>query len=1000
MIKSKIVALLFLFFSSVLFAYGGLMKGAKEVKYVKTDYFDIYYSEQSYEFAELLVKEADSIYTDICDNYKIKPTRRYPVILACNTDYYNSYVSYSYYTHIVMFDSIVTPELSLFKDNQVLGVFKHELTHAIIWNNFLSDEMKNTQRLFGDHFVLGNFKITTTLNEGASIASESSNEGEGRLNDGYYLHLIRQLKLLDSIPGWRDAMGNTSTHIEGGINYDIGGPFTKYIQDTYGIEKFVEFITDCVNSFRRAYISQSFKKVYGKSFDDIWNEFVGGIEVPEINPNPLENEYVHDFFDYVKGKEEKHTFNIKNRTTSLFSSLSQSIDGILFTDRATGKVYKAVKNSDGSLKKSKLVTQSVLYTGEKISSDGKFIALDFVKKVSDGYKFNSGIFDIKSGKTYKLKKNGVKDSVVLKKGSDYYLVCYSYKGQKSSLDYYKVLFGKRNNCRGFELYKSIPVEKSEIIYSLTPADFDEGKLAVIVQKDLKWLIRIYENDTYCDYSMPDYFRIRHLTYNPEQDSFSMSYVTKDSFPRFAIFDTKSQALKYMDEDLSGGVYSNVCLGNKIIYSANFVTDKKLLILDLDKVKLSEVKCIKENYEVKKEDAPLVIDRLESLNPKDYKLSNFSFVVPFLAMNQYSADFGRFSSVGTFSDMYLGFINYVNLGFSLINSDPWDNRRNVFSIGYNLLSDYIEMSNMVSWDNSTWGGNLSIVNSSNFIIQDLKESILHADNYFEIQKKILTKNNYEIDLYDTNLAFVGKRMEFNSNGKLKLDDLNSYYHEDNQIGLAFAKRFTAPGYLGNQRYILLSVSYQSVIQGTLGEIEGENYFDLEEDEHKYIDFYQNIKPTFAFATNLLPINCVRNYSYNLPTAVTLALFEDEWKFLSGTCDVILFEFEIQTAFKYLPIYNHRMIFSFDYDFYFRGHNEDFEIKNTISDFKSLRDYDYADSFGLNVALAFGTNIGVYANSLSTFCPYIGIMYTNMNGSSKNKPLENRKIELSLGLKMRY
>ena len=94
--KTKLSVLLLLCVSNILFAYGGLMKGAKEIKYVKTDYFDIYYSEHSYEFAELLVKESDSIYDDICKKYKIKPTRRYPVILACNTDYYNSYVNINY----------------------------------------------------------------------------------------------------------------------------------------------------------------------------------------------------------------------------------------------------------------------------------------------------------------------------------------------------------------------------------------------------------------------------------------------------------------------------------------------------------------------------------------------------------------------------------------------------------------------------------------------------------------------------------------------------------------------------------------------------------------------------------------------------------------------------------------------------------------------------------------------------------------------------------------
>nr|MCR5253341.1 hypothetical protein [Treponema sp.] len=591
--KTKLSVLLWLLVSNILFAYGGLMKGAKEIKYVKTDYFDIYYSEQSYEFAQLLVKEADSIYKDVCDGYKIKPERRFPVILACNTDYYNSYVNYAYYTHIVMFDSKVTPELSLYSDAQVLGVFKHELTHAIIWNNFLNDEMKFCQRLIGDHATLNLIKITSMLNEGVAIASESTNDKEGRLNDDYYLHLIRQLKVLNTIPDWRDSMGNTSTYIEGGIQYDVGGPFTKYIQDTYGIEKFVEFISDCENSGKRLFISQSFKMVYGKTFDEVWNDFIESIKVPEINPNPLENEFVYDFFDFVDEKEKTLKFNIKNRTTSQFSSLEQSLDAIWYSDNASGKIYKVAKKTDGSLEKSKLITEGILFTGGKVSSDGKYIALDCKKYTSDCLKYIVSIFDVESRKNLKLKTTGVRDSVVLKKGKDYYLACFTYKRQKSSINFYKLLFGKKNKLAGYEFYKSIPIAKDEVVYSLTPADVDEGKLAVIVQKNLKWFIRIYDNLTYCDYAMPEDFRIRNLTYNPAEDIFNLTYVTKNTFPRFAMFDSKSSILNYMDEDLSGGVYSNTSFGNKLYYSANFVTDKKLLILDLDKVKTNDVLCSKE-----------------------------------------------------------------------------------------------------------------------------------------------------------------------------------------------------------------------------------------------------------------------------------------------------------------------------------------------------------------------------------------------------------------------
>ena len=131
----------------------------------------------------------------------------------------------------------------------------------------------------------------------------------------------------------------------------------------------------------------------------------------------------------------------------------QSSDAIWYSDNATGKLYKAAKKSDGSLEKSKLITQSVLIRAGKVSCDGKFLALDFVKYASDGCKFTTGVFDVQSGRIIKLKNSGVKDSVLLKKGSEYYLVCFRYKAQQSFIDSYKVLFNKKNkyakirNCR-------------------------------------------------------------------------------------------------------------------------------------------------------------------------------------------------------------------------------------------------------------------------------------------------------------------------------------------------------------------------------------------------------------------------------------------------------------------------------------------------------------------------------------------------------------------------
>ena len=63
------------------------------------------------------------------------------------------------------------------------------------------------------------------------------------------------------------------------------------------------------------------------------------------------------------------------------------------------------------------------------------------------------------------------------------------------------------------------------------------------------------------------------------------------------------------------------------------------------------------------------------------------------MNQYTADFGNFSAGGIAESF-----NSINLGFSLLDNDPWDNVSRVLSLGYNVFSNYAELSNYVSVNN--------------------------------------------------------------------------------------------------------------------------------------------------------------------------------------------------------------------------------------------------------------------------------------------------------------
>ena len=187
----------------------GIMWGQKDIRVISTKWFDIIYTPESSESAVLLYENADRIYYEIAELYGREPQERMPVVLSSQTEQFNAYFSTGYYNHIVLYDTSVTEDLAVFT-NDLLSTFRHELTHAYTYN--LKNKFWSViGDIFGEAVNPAGLFVTSGLAEGATVTSESS-YGEGRLNDEYALHIVKQAKLEGKFPFYSDVQGTSDKY--------------------------------------------------------------------------------------------------------------------------------------------------------------------------------------------------------------------------------------------------------------------------------------------------------------------------------------------------------------------------------------------------------------------------------------------------------------------------------------------------------------------------------------------------------------------------------------------------------------------------------------------------------------------------------------------------------------------------------------------------------------------------------------------------------------------
>ncbi len=247
-------------------------------KTIKTDHFFVRYPEEIEPVAQDVARILEEVNAKLSPEFNWKPWGKTEVVLTDSTDDANGMTTLIPYNWMILYVVPPRPDSSLANyDNWLRTLIVHEYTHLLtidpargFWKPF--------RMIFGK--TVSPYGVTPGwAREGVAVYEESAETTAGRNRSSYSEMLLRSAVLEDNFPtideadglGWRWPSYNTA--------YIFGGKFIKYLVDTYGEDKFLEFNRRIQSSPLLSMVNHQARNVYHKTFYQLWREWREGLDV-------------------------------------------------------------------------------------------------------------------------------------------------------------------------------------------------------------------------------------------------------------------------------------------------------------------------------------------------------------------------------------------------------------------------------------------------------------------------------------------------------------------------------------------------------------------------------------------------------------------------------------------------------------------------------------------------------------------------------------------------
>ncbi len=811
---------------------------------IQTEYFDIIFPKSSEQSAQHVALHADSLYRKAADLLYVENLVRIPVVITQKTDELNAYFTLVPYSRIVLYDTPPQGNLDVF-DDTILSVFYHELIHAVS----LKNNIKNN--IFLDFFppFFTSVDMPPSMSEGVAVLAESM-DGFGRLNSSESMHVVRQAKIEQKFPDWKDIAGSYSLYTDGSLPYIFGGAFMDYMYVTHGSQKLADFWTESSKINLTTYV-QAFKKIYGLSIDQAWTKFEASVVVPPLDESPI------NFFNNTKNQHD-------------YLNIASSIDGIAWQDLYSNVVYYVPHNKDVPDAKALFTTD--LKARLSFSKDGRYLTVSGTTGFQSA-KNSSKVYDMNTNR-FVHTQEGLRDSIIVQfsqedsesasfKGLHFGLVGIETQGQVSSLVAYDFL----SDTTSHPLFK-VSFDYGTIV--LNPVDVGNGKIIALIKKHGTWEFFVYDYTTgikkvfspISEVSPSDIDSLHagdsmlymSLAMNANKQT-SLAYISLEDFMSDTITINVEQTQR------SGGVFSPVVIPSTttcetIAYISRFYEHRALSTMKNHSENTYTLEFTSKTDE-KETESEHILYATAPYNPFDYMFNGM--FIPFIG----SANLIPFDT-----NISTGF----SLGASAYFLDPAERLLLGGGTGYDVLRE-------------SFTATLSSVFTEGYFT-------LNTEGYIELsQSSVQTGAAHFLASVSIPLVSDYNRLTFaNSLMYFYQQTTNDFLFEGSTLENAFTLAFSRARKTSESYYSMLGFSI-------LNQVQIQKYFGSDIRMSNEI-LYGDIIKVSAYLPWLLPFNNPSKFTVNFPFTLSMSKyfnFDASW---GAEANVVLFSYDIQSSLSYL------------------------------------------------------------------------------------------------------
>lgn len=289
-IKYYLILLLLLFSSLFCFSFQlELIPYQGPYKKIVTEHFVILFPKDYADTAKKTALYAEDIHENLSPILNWAPYEKTTIVITDHTDYPNGmalpFIRNSIYLYVSPVE--LTKTLRDFRD-PLYSLILHEYTHILH-----IDQIRGAAWFWRVLYGKSYFPVTGSFRwylEGTAVLMETKLSPGGRLNSSYNDALVRTAAKQKKLPSFDTLIFPEIVDWPHGKGiYHFGAKFIEYIYDTYGKEKYNEFIIDISDDFWPFVLLfvMKFEKIYGKSLKELWLEWIKYEEkIAEGYPEP------------------------------------------------------------------------------------------------------------------------------------------------------------------------------------------------------------------------------------------------------------------------------------------------------------------------------------------------------------------------------------------------------------------------------------------------------------------------------------------------------------------------------------------------------------------------------------------------------------------------------------------------------------------------------------------------------------------------------------------